>query len=86
MFYVNGLGAGGRKFGPQQNVIAANLTIKGVTAWSDVEIRRALVEGVSRDGRKLNPPMVDFAQYYKTMTDDDINAMIASMRSLPPIE
>lgn len=86
MDYVNGLGAGGRKFGQQQNVIAANLTMKGVAAWSDVEIKRALVEGVSRDGRKLNPPMVDFAQYYKTMTDDDINAMIAWMRSLPPVE
>jgi hypothetical protein len=86
MDYVNGLGAGGRKFGQQQNVIAANLTMKGMGAWSDVEIKRALVEGVSRDGRKLSPPMVDFAQYYKTMTDDDINAMIAWMRSLPPVE
>jgi hypothetical protein len=57
-----------------------------VAAWRDVEIKRALVEGVSRDGRKLNPPMVDFAQYYKTMTDDDINAIIAWMRSLPPVE
>jgi len=86
MDYVNGLGGGGRKFGQQQNVTAANLTTKGVASWTNAEIKRALTEGVSRDGRKLNAPMVDFAQYYKTMTDDDINAMIAYMRSLPPVD
>jgi mono/diheme cytochrome c family protein len=86
MDYVNGLGAGGRKFGPQQAVTAANLTSKGVAAWSDAEIKRALVDGVSKDGRKLNAPMVDFAQYYKTMTDADIGALIAWMRSLKPVD
>jgi mono/diheme cytochrome c family protein len=86
MNYSSGLGGGGRKFGPQGAVIAANLTSKGVAAWSDAEIKRALTEGVSRDGRKLSPPMVDFAQYYRTLTDADINAIIAWMRSLPPVE
>jgi mono/diheme cytochrome c family protein len=86
MDYVNGLGGGGRKFGPQQNVIAANLTTKGVASWTVAEFKRALTEGVSRDGRKLNPPMVDFAQYYKTITDDDINAMFAYMKTLKPVD
>ena len=86
MDYVNGLGGGGRKFGPQQNVTAANLTTKGVAAWTVAEFKRALTEGVSRDGRKLNPPMADFAQYYKTITDDDINAMFAYMKSLKPVD
>jgi mono/diheme cytochrome c family protein len=86
MDYVNGLGGGGRKFGAQQNVIAANLTTKGVASWTVAEFKRALTEGVSRDGRKLNPPMVDFAQYYKTITDDDINAMFAYMKSLKPVD
>jgi mono/diheme cytochrome c family protein len=84
--YKNGLGGGGRKFGPQGAVVAANLTSKGVASWSDAEIKRALTEGVSRDGRKLSAPMVDFAQYYRTMTDADINTIIAWMRSLPPVE
>ena len=86
MDYVNGLGGGGRRFGQQQNVVAANLTTKGVASWTPAEFKRALTEGVSRDGRKLNAPMVDFAQYYKTMTDDDINAIFAYMRSLKPVE
>jgi mono/diheme cytochrome c family protein len=86
MDYVNGLGGGGRKFGAQQNVVAANLTSKGVASWTVAEFKRALTEGVSRDGRKLNPPMIDFAQYYKTMTDDDINAMFAYMKTLKPVD
>jgi mono/diheme cytochrome c family protein len=86
MDYVNGLGGGGRKFGAQQNVIAANLTTKGVASWTAAEFKRALTEGVSRDGRKLNPPMADFAQYYKTMTDDDINAIFAYMKTLKPVD
>jgi mono/diheme cytochrome c family protein len=86
MDYVNGMGGGGRKFGAQQNVTAANLTTKGVASWTLAEFKRALQEGVSKDGRKLNPPMVDFAQYYKTMTDDDISAIFAYMKSLKPVD
>ena len=80
------LGGGGRKFGAQQNVVAANLTTNGVASWTFGEFKRALTEGVSRDGRKLNPPMVDFAQFYKTMTDEDINAMFAYMKTLKPVD
>jgi mono/diheme cytochrome c family protein len=86
MDYVNGMGGGGRKFGAQQNVTAANLTTKGVASWTLAEFKRALTEGVSKDGRKLNPPMVDFAQFYKTMTDDDIGAIFAYMKSLKPVD
>ena len=32
------------------------------------------------------PRVVDFAQYYKTMTYADLNALIVWMRNLPPIE
>jgi len=86
MDYVTGLGGGGRKFGQQQNVTAANLTTKGVASWTLAEFKRALQEGVSRDGRQLNPPMIDFAQYYKNVTDDDISAMFAYMKTLPPVD
>ena len=86
MDYVNGLGGGGRKFGPQQNIVAANLTTKGVASWTFAEFKRALTEGVSRDGRKLNPPMADFAQYYKIVTDDDLNAIFAYMKTLKPVD
>jgi mono/diheme cytochrome c family protein len=86
MDYVNGTGGGGRRFGQGGMVVAANLTTKGVASWTLAEFKRALTEGVSKDGRKLNPPMVDFAQYYKTMTDDDIGAIFAYMKSLKPVE
>jgi hypothetical protein len=45
-----------------------------------------LTSGNSRDGRKLNAPMVEFAPYYRQMTDADLGALIAWMRSLPPLE
>jgi mono/diheme cytochrome c family protein len=86
MDYVNGLGGGGRKFGPQQNIVAANLTTQGVASWTFAEFKRALAEGISRDGRKLNPPMADFAQYYKIITDDDLSAIFAYMKTLKPVD
>jgi mono/diheme cytochrome c family protein len=86
MDYANGMGGGGRRFGQGGTVVAANLTTKGVASWTLAEFKRALTEGVSKDGRKLNPPMVDFAQYYKTMTDDDIGAIFAYMKSLKPVD
>jgi len=86
MDFVNGLGGGGRRFGQGGMVVAANLTTKGVASWTLAGFKRALTEGVSKDCRKLNPPMSDFAQYYKIMTDDDIGAIFAYMKSLKPVE
>jgi mono/diheme cytochrome c family protein len=86
--YEKGFGAGGRTFGPKK-VVAANITshkTKGIGSWSDAELKTMLVTGVSRDGRKLNAPMVEFSENYRLMTDGDLDAVIAWMRSLPPIE
>jgi hypothetical protein len=44
-----------------------------------------LKEGVSRDGRKLAPPMARQVWFAK-MTDQDINAIVAWVRTIPPIE
>lgn len=57
----------------------------GIGAWSDAEIKRVLVEGVARDGRKLKPPMARQI-YFKNMTEDDLNALIAWVRTIPPLE
>jgi len=84
-----GLGAGGRRFGGAQGATAANITphpTKGIGGWTDAEIKAMLVSGKSRDGRELKPPMVEFAPFYATMTDADLSAIVAWMRSLPPIE
>ncbi len=79
------LGAGGVDFpGPWGVSTSANLTPIGLGDWSDAEIERAIREGVSRAGRQLMPPMA-FA-YYKDISEPDMAAIIAYLRSLPPME
>jgi mono/diheme cytochrome c family protein len=82
------LGAGGKPFyGPWGISISANLTpdeTSGLGQWSGAEIERAIRTGVARDGHKLFPPM-PFAAY-QSITDDDMAAVIAYLRSLPAIE
>lgn len=94
--YTTGMGKGGRQFGPQlvrgvqagwQGSTAPNITRhpqKGIGAWSDAEVKRAIAHGVSRDGRALKPPMA-FA-WYARMTEPDLDAIVAWLRTLPPLE
>ena len=66
---------------------ARNITThrsKGIGAWTDAEIKRAITQGISRDGRKLGPPMA-FA-WYANLRDDDLNAIVAWLRTVPPQE
>ncbi|MEQ1776111.1 MAG: cytochrome c, partial [Burkholderiales bacterium] len=88
--YRTGAGKGGREYKtPVGMVKAANITshpVKGIGAWSDAEIKRALLEGVSRDGRKLSIVMATYSQYLKRLTDDDLNALVAWLRTVPPLE
>lgn len=83
--FVNELGKGGRDFpGPWGTSIAPNITpskTKGIGDWSDVEIKRAITQGVRKDGTKLKPPMG--YGYYAKMTNDDLDAVVAWLRSLP---
>jgi mono/diheme cytochrome c family protein len=88
--FKNAYGKGGREFrGPFGTSVAANISAHpkaGLGGWSDAELRRALTEGVSRDGRKLKPPMIDYVAYYKTWGPEDMDALIAWIRTIPPIE
>ena len=64
---------------------AANVTSSktaGLGAWTDAEIKRAITQGISRDGRQLKGPM-GFASYAK-MTNQDLDAVVAWLRTLPP--
>ena len=91
-----GLGKGGRKFSAADvqgfpptwpGSTAANITShpeKGLGNWSDAEITRAITQGISRDGRKLQPPMA-FA-WYRSMTNDDLSAIVSYLRTVPPLE
>ena len=66
-------------------LIAPNITFEretGLGDWSDREIIRAIREGISRDGRELQEHP---ANDYSVMTDDDVSAVVAYLRSLRPI-
>jgi len=79
-------GKGGRTFkGPWGESVSANITSDaavGLGQWSDDEIKRAITQGIARDGRKLKPPMAYAA--YATMTPQDLDAIVAFVRTLPP--
>jgi len=86
--FVYDLGKGGREFpGPWGKSISRNITpskTKGIGSWTDAEIKRAITQGVRKDGSKLKPPMA--YAYYAKITDDDLDAIVAWLRSLPPKE
>ena len=44
----------------------------------------AVRQGARPDGTKLRPPMA--FGYYKNISDDDMNAIVAYLRSLKPVE
>jgi mono/diheme cytochrome c family protein len=55
----------------------------GIGSWSDAEIIRAIREGKGRDGRTLGPPMP--YGLYRGLSDSDVKAMVAYLRTLPAI-
>lgn len=82
------LGAGGFDFpGPWGVSISRNITsskTKGIGSWTDAEIKRAITTGVSKDGSHLKPPMG--FHYYATVTPDDLDAVVAYLRTVPAKE
>jgi mono/diheme cytochrome c family protein len=80
------LGKGEQVFrGPWGESMSRNITSdkdKGLGAWTDAEIKRAITQGISRDGSRLKPPM-GFA-LYATMTPEDLDAVVAYLRTVPP--
>ena len=83
--FKNALGAGGEQFpGPWGVSVSRNITPskdKGIGGWSDAEIKRAITQGVRKDGSKLRPPMG--FQWYATMSDADLSAIVAYLRTIP---
>ena len=76
------LGAGGMVFpGPWGTSIAANLTPRGLARYADAELKVLISTGVRPDGSRLKPPMA--VPYYGQMTDADLGALVAYLRSLP---
>ncbi|HAY34567.1 MAG TPA: cytochrome c [Ignavibacteria bacterium] len=81
-------GMGGENFGEGAGtVLAKNITSDketGLGNWTDGEIFRAITMGVDKDGEPLGPMMP--YMYFRNMDEEDIKAIIAYIRTLPPIK
>jgi hypothetical protein len=84
--FAGSLGKGGREFpGPWGVSHSRNITSdkeKGIGAWSDDEIKQAITKGIRRDGTHLKPPMG--FEFYANLTPDDLDALVAYLRTVPP--
>jgi mono/diheme cytochrome c family protein len=55
----------------------------GIGRWTDAQIALAIREGVRPDGSLIGPPMP--IELYRGIADQDLAAMVAYLRSVPPV-
>jgi mono/diheme cytochrome c family protein len=78
----NELGAGGFEIpGPWGISVSANITPTALADWTDDQIKTVITTGVRPDGSHLLPPMGIY--YYKNITPEDLDAIVAYLRTLP---
>ena len=87
--YEKRLGAGGFEFHLPggATIFSANITPDpetGIGKWSDADIIKAITQATRPDGARLNPPMA--YDYYATMTQEDLEALVAYLRIIPPVK
>lgn len=79
--------AGGTVFDePPSRAVASNITPDpetGIGRWTDAELARAIREGIRPDGTLIGPPMP--FEFYRGLADRDLQAIIAYLRTLPPV-
>jgi mono/diheme cytochrome c family protein len=82
------IGTGGFEIkGPWGVSVSRNITshkVNGIGAWSDAEVKRAITQGLRKDGSRLKAPM-GYA-FYAKMTGGDLNDIVAYLRTLPAKE
>lgn len=87
--FGSGLGRGGHVMkGPFGTVTVKNISsskTSGIGAWTDDEIKRALIQGVDREGKTFKPPMQRHF-FYAKMTPTDLNDLVAYVRTIPPAD
>ena len=81
--------AGGMLFRlePFGDYVTGNLTSDvetGLGGWTDDEIKRVMTRGILRDGTRLPPFPMDWPSY-STLTPADLDAIIAYLRTVPPV-
>lgn len=72
---------------PQFTAYAPNITPDietGIGSWSDAEITTAIRDGRRPDGTMIGPPMP--FEYYRDISDADVRAMVAYLRSVPAVK
>ena len=86
--YKNMLGAGGVTFtGPWGQAISGNITPDpdtGLGEFSDAQIKAMIVQGVRPNRTSVSRPMAH--TYYRKISDRDLDAIVAYLRSLKPIK
>jgi cytochrome c553 len=78
--------AGGREF-PGEASVSRNITSdpdQGLGKWSDQDIKKAIAKAVRPDGTKLAGPMP--FDWYSKITPDDLDAIVAFMRTIKPVK
>ncbi len=66
--------------------VAPNITQDvetGIGAWTDAEIAAAIRDGRRRDGSIIGAPMP--IELYRGISDEDVAALVAWLRSIPPV-
>ena len=68
---------------PVGTLYPPNLTPIHLAEWTDGEIVRAIREGVHRNGRAL---LIMPSSMFRNLSDDDVGAIVAYLRSQPSVE
>ena len=80
--------AGARAFPiPLGKVYSTNITQDketGLGSWTDQQIQDAIVKGIRRDGSNIIPVMP--YQAYSGMAEEDLQALIAYLKTLKPVK
>lgn len=80
-------GGGGELFDETRGVPGAisapNITSSHLGHWTDGEIARAIVSGISRDGTALYPAMP--YPTFNSLADEDVQAIVSYLRTLRPL-
>jgi len=69
---------------PDFDAWAPNITPPAIGDWTDEQIGRLIREGIRPDGSVIGPPMP--IELYRGLSDDDLAAIIAYLRTVPPVE
>jgi mono/diheme cytochrome c family protein len=85
--YEHQMGAGGFRF-EYAGTIAYSRNITpdketGIGNWTDDQIKRAITQGIDKDGKQLIPLMP--YSFFKNMTAEDVDAVVAYLHTLKPV-